>query len=96
MPKFDGTGPFGTGPMTGKGDGHCVLKMPQNPDEPQTGFAGLAGKPVVLLPDPARIDSDRSLSSQRCSEPLPIAGAGAGRLFCGRNGRCRRPIRAGR
>ena len=76
MPKFDGTGPFGTGPMTGQGDGHCVLKMPQNPNEPQTGFAGLAGKPFVLLPD--------------------SAGAGAGRFCCSRNGRCRRPMRAGR
>ena len=96
MPKFDGTGPFGTGPMTGKGDGHCVLKIPQNLDEPQTGFAGLAGKPVVLLPDSAGIDSDRLLSNQRRSEPLPIARAGAGRFCCSRNGRCRRPLRTGR
>ena len=94
MPKFDGTGPFGTGPMTGKGDGHCVLKMPQTRDEPRTGFAGLAGKPVVLLPESARIDSERLLSSPRRSEPPPIAGAG--RFCCGRNGRCRRPMRAGR
>jgi hypothetical protein len=96
MPKFDGTGPFGTGPMTGKGDGHCVLKIPQNPNEPQTGFAGLAEKPVVLLPDSAGIDSDGLLSNPRRSEPLPIARADAGRFCCSRNGRCRRPMRAGR
>ncbi len=96
MPKFDGTGPFGTGPMTGKGDGHCVLKMPRNLDEPQTGFAGLAGNPVILLPDSAGIDSDRSFSNQHRSENLPIARVGAGRFCCGRNGRCRRPMRAGR
>jgi hypothetical protein len=96
MSKFDGTGPFGTGPMTGKGDGHCVLKMPQNLNEPQTGFAGLAGKPVVLLPNPAGIDSNRLLSNPHRSETLPIARAGTGRFCCGRNGRCRRPMRAGR
>mgnify|MGYP001408434654 CR=1 FL=1 len=96
MPKFDGTGPFGTGPMTGQGDGHCVLKMPQNLNEPQTGFAGLAGKPVVLLPGSAGIDNERLLSNQRRSETPPIAGAGADRSCCGRNGRCRRPMRAGR
>jgi len=27
MPGFDGTGPFGQGPMTGRGMGYCVLKI---------------------------------------------------------------------
>lgn len=26
MPKFDGTGPFGFGPRTGRGEGPCVTK----------------------------------------------------------------------
>ncbi|MCG9479393.1 MAG: DUF5320 domain-containing protein [Actinomycetia bacterium] len=25
MPGFDGTGPAGMGPMTGRGDGYCVM-----------------------------------------------------------------------
>ncbi len=27
MPGFDGTGPIGTGPFTGKGMGYCVIKL---------------------------------------------------------------------
>ncbi len=27
MPGFDGTGPSGTGPLTGKGRGFCVLPI---------------------------------------------------------------------
>lgn len=50
MPDFDGTGPRGLGPMSGKGRGYCMLKISQLPDEPHTGFAGLAGKPLTLYP----------------------------------------------
>lgn len=49
MPGYDGTGPKGEGPMTGRGGGYCLLKIPRNPDKPRTGFAGLSGKPVALL-----------------------------------------------
>jgi hypothetical protein len=45
MPGFDGTGPFGQGPMTGRGRGFCVLaNSEENPNEIQ-GFAGIDGKP---------------------------------------------------
>jgi hypothetical protein len=27
MPRFDGTGPMGQGPMTGRGNGYCVLPL---------------------------------------------------------------------
>jgi len=50
MPGHDGTGPKGLGPMTGKGGGYCLLKIPRIPDEPETGFVGLSGKPVAILP----------------------------------------------
>ncbi|MFO7667622.1 MAG: DUF5320 domain-containing protein [Desulfobacterales bacterium] len=50
MPGHDGTGPKGEGPMTGRGSGYCLLKIPHSPDEPKIGFAGLSGKPVALLP----------------------------------------------
>ena len=46
MPRFDGTGPKGLGPMSGGGRGFCVLKMSQRSEEPVTGFAGEAGWPV--------------------------------------------------
>ncbi len=36
MPKFDGTGPKGKGPMTGGGGGYCVI--PLNTTEEELGF----------------------------------------------------------
>jgi hypothetical protein len=46
MPGFDGTGPLGQGPMTGRGQGFCVLTTSEeNPNEIQ-GFAGIDGKPI--------------------------------------------------
>ncbi len=27
MPKLDGTGPKGKGPITGKGGGHCIIPL---------------------------------------------------------------------
>jgi hypothetical protein len=47
MPRFDGTGPRGGGPMTGRGEGHCVVQLP-GPDRPARGYAGLEGAPVRL------------------------------------------------
>jgi len=46
MPGFDGTGPLGQGPMTGRGLGFCVLTSSEaNPNETQ-GVAGLQAVPV--------------------------------------------------
>jgi len=46
MPSFDGTGPLGQGPMTGRGLGFCVLTTSEeNPNQMQ-GFAGIDGKPI--------------------------------------------------
>jgi len=36
MPKFDGTGPNGKGPMTGRGGGYCII--PINTTEEELGF----------------------------------------------------------
>ena len=47
MPRFDGTGPQGGGPMTGRGEGYCVLELPE-PGEAASGYAGLDGVPVRL------------------------------------------------
>jgi len=64
MPGFDGTGPLGQGPMTGRGQGFCALTVSEeNPGEVK-GFAGLqsvpvgqinenfqnAGKEVIIMP----------------------------------------------
>ena len=46
MPGFDGTGPLGQGPMTGRGQGFCVLtNSEENPGQVK-GFAGLQSVPV--------------------------------------------------
>jgi len=46
MPGFDGTGPFGKGPMTGLGRGFCILKTSHEKPELVEGFAGINGRPV--------------------------------------------------
>jgi hypothetical protein len=53
MPRFDGTGPRGSGPMTGRGEGYCILELPK-PDRPAQGYAGLTGTPVYGRPLAAR------------------------------------------
>ena len=46
MPGFDGTGPLGQGPMTGRGRGFCVLtSSKENPGQLE-GLAGLQGRPI--------------------------------------------------
>jgi len=46
MPGFDGTGPLGQDPMSGRGRGFCVLtSSAENPDRVK-GLAGLQGAPV--------------------------------------------------
>ncbi|MBL7063126.1 MAG: DUF5320 domain-containing protein [Anaerolineae bacterium] len=53
MPRFDGTGPQGQGPMTGRGEGHCALVLPESGQSPY-GYAGLQGTPVRLGAPAAR------------------------------------------
>jgi len=59
MPGFDGTGPQGRGPMSGNAGGYCLINMPDEPNEPRTGFAGLAGKAVTIADDPRNEDLSR-------------------------------------
>lgn len=56
MPGHDGTGPKGLGPMTGRGGGYCLLKIPRIPGEPKTGFVGLSGKLAAILPGSLPMD----------------------------------------
>ena len=46
MPGFDGTGPLGQGPMTGRGLGFCVLTTSKENTGQVKGFAGLQSVPV--------------------------------------------------
>jgi len=95
MPGFDGTGPRGLGPMTGRGEGYCALVLPP----PATGrapygYAGLAGAPVgypygtlSLRPSPA--GTARPLASFSLRRPVPAAAAWFGRGLGRRRGRGR-------
>ena len=56
MPRFDGTGPQGKGPMTGRGDGFCILRISEASGEAVTGFAGISGRPVSASADKPRPD----------------------------------------
>jgi len=47
MPRLDGTGPRGQGPMTGRGEGYCAVRVPDSGEEPY-GYAGLEGTPVRM------------------------------------------------
>ena len=47
MPGFDGTGPQGKGPMTGRGMGFCVLKESKDSPDQTVGLAGIQGKPII-------------------------------------------------
>ncbi len=46
MPGFDGTGPLGQGPMTGRGLGFCVLTTSKENPGQVKGFVGLQSVPV--------------------------------------------------
>jgi hypothetical protein len=46
MPGFDGTGPSGQGPMTGRSRGFCALRVSKGNPGKAEGFAGLQGVPV--------------------------------------------------
>lgn len=46
MPNFDGTGPLGKGPLTGRGLGYCVLRESEKEPGRTEGWAGIAGVPI--------------------------------------------------
>ncbi len=83
MPGRDGTGPTGKGPMTGKCSGSCILRIPDNQDEPIQGFAGEAGWLVPFGGKPQR--AKEVLDMPRGDRTGPTrAGPGTGRMkgFC--------------
>ena len=49
MPRFDGTGSLGEGPMTGRSGGFCLLKRSDEDPGHLEGLAGLQGEPVGKL-----------------------------------------------
>ena len=49
MPAFDGTGPRGQGPLSGRGEGYCAVRLPSPWSKHISyGYAGRAQVPVHL------------------------------------------------
>ena len=49
MPAFDGTGPRGQGPLSGRGEGYCAVRLPiPGSGRMGYGYAGRAQVPVRL------------------------------------------------
>ncbi|MBN1956398.1 MAG: DUF5320 domain-containing protein [Anaerolineae bacterium] len=82
MPGFDGTGPRGAGPMTGRGEGYCAVVLPDSGQAPY-GYAGLQGASYT-----------RPAFGARFSRRLQPAGRrGRGQARGARRGRGRRFVR---
>lgn len=56
MPGRSGTGPRGDAPFTGRGEGSCIMRIPDREGAPILGFAGRQGRPI-------RIDATRTSPS---------------------------------
>jgi len=74
MPEHDGTGPNGRGPMTGRGGGHCMLKIPQTSKEPLTGFAGRLGQPVRIWPREMELIALEQIGKACCERDICCGG----------------------
>ncbi|GEM_PF-1063614 len=107
MPGFDGTGPRGKGPMSGKGGGFCLMSVPDDPGQARTGFAGKNGRPVQVQDDsrPGEIDNLRKRLRQlqvelddvlsRLNRLNPGSGRGGEKRRPAENRRSRRSGTAG-
>jgi hypothetical protein len=90
MPRFDGTGPQGLGPMTGRGEGYCALAIPDSGQAPY-GYAGAQGTPVRLGPATARPTLGTRFA--RWLRPAARRGLGRGRGRGARRGQGQRSSR---
>jgi hypothetical protein len=96
MPGFDGTGPQGKGPMTGRASGYCVLRESAEKPNRIEGLAGIAGVPVDDVSH-ERIEQKKEVIQMPLGDRTGPAGRGAmtGRAagFCAGYGvpGCRNP-----
>ncbi len=82
MPGFDGTGPRGEGPFTGRGEGYCVMRLPkQGSNELLSGLVGLQGVPVGGLNRyvPQNPLATSAMMPNMTMWPRPRLGWGVGR-----------------
>ena len=87
MPRQDGTGPRSEGPFTGRGEGYCVLRIPDEEGRPIVGIAGRQGSPIEI---PASLSRASDHPVMCCPERPLIWGDRDRRPQRGRGGRRRR------
>ncbi len=69
MPRQDGTGPRGEGPFTGRGEGYCVLRIPDQEGRPIVGLAGRQGWPIQIYRPPTGAQGRRVMC---CPQQPPV------------------------
>lgn len=75
MPGFDGTGPRGNGPMTGRGLGYCVLRESGETPGRMQGLAGIDGVPVGDM-NRDRIEQEKEVIPMPLGDGTGPAGMG--------------------
>ena len=81
MPRYDGTGPYGKGPMTGRGMGFCIVQTSRNGLSDLKGFAGIQGTIISENPPQANLPVARLNTGKEVSK-MP-GGDGTGPLGMG-------------
>jgi hypothetical protein len=91
MPRFDGTGPQGQGPMTGRGEGYCAVEIPEYGQMPY-GYASFQGTPVRSRTLAARPTLGARFARwlRPATGPWRVFGGGRGRGRGGGRGRGQR------
>jgi len=82
MPGFNGTGPLGQGPMTGRGFGHCqqAYRPAQQPGADITGVEGSETSEKTLVNQPSVLGQSLVFGTGRGMRPW---GCGRGLAFGG-------------
>jgi len=75
MPGFDGTGPLGQGPMTGRGQGFCVLTTSKESIGQTEGFVGINGRPFGKMNESFRFPG-KEVINMPLGDGTGPAGAG--------------------
>ncbi|MFP4502112.1 MAG: DUF5320 domain-containing protein [Candidatus Hydrogenedentota bacterium] len=67
MPGFDGTGPYGRGPFSGKAGGYCILRFD---NEPNAAIHGFAGRQAYAVPVPESEVAQLRLRARQLEDTL--------------------------
>jgi len=80
MPGYDGRGPRGLGPMSGRCGSYRILETPAGGHQPVKGIAGLSGRPITI---PSRASRNNLARLQARTRELEAKLAGLRRRIDG-------------